>query len=305
MAVSHVFSNAVADWTGTVTVFNSAGATGTVAATNLVRPQDWNSVHNQFYTLTGNTVGNTTASGTNVLIAGSGNVSVGGSTGSLVISGPVVDFFASGNLQPDLKHAAIAQDNSSCSITPFFLQNHLVFSNVRMLFSLNVASAGNTSAAYVDISASMVIYTRTGSTLSSVTSYNNTFTASWNSNNTASHAGINEIALTGNATTLTAGSYWAAFLVSTNNTATGGANTTALGNTMSMFGVSQADNPRSYHIFGQASNTSQGMVPGLGVLNTGATRASLAFSDYTQAWTQSNTAMAAQIYFELRNNTWQ
>lgn len=88
MAVSHIFSNAIADFTGTFTGFNSQGSTTTIAATNIVRPSDWNSAHNQFYTFTGNTTGNSTASGTNVIFAGSGGVSVGGSTGSVVISGP-------------------------------------------------------------------------------------------------------------------------------------------------------------------------------------------------------------------------
>lgn len=89
MAVSHIKSNAVGDFTGTVTVFNSVGSTATVAATDLVRPSDWNSVHNQFYTMTGNTTGNSTASGTNVIFAGSGGISVGGSTGTVVISAAV------------------------------------------------------------------------------------------------------------------------------------------------------------------------------------------------------------------------
>ena len=64
MAVSHVKSNTVADWTGTVTVGNSTGGTQTIAATNLVRPGDWNSAHNQFYTLSGNTTNASTAPAT-------------------------------------------------------------------------------------------------------------------------------------------------------------------------------------------------------------------------------------------------
>ena len=87
MAVSHVFSNAVADWTGTVTVFDSAGSTGTAAASAIVRPSDWNSAHNQFYTLTGNTTGNSTASGTNVIFSGGQLITLGGSTGSVKING--------------------------------------------------------------------------------------------------------------------------------------------------------------------------------------------------------------------------
>jgi len=44
--VSHAKSNTLADWAGTVTVANSAGATVTAVATDLVRPLDWNSGHN-------------------------------------------------------------------------------------------------------------------------------------------------------------------------------------------------------------------------------------------------------------------
>ena len=88
MAVSHVKSDTIGDFTGTITGFNSQGSTTTIAATDLVRPVDWNSAHNQFYSLTGNTTGNSTASGTNVLFAGSGGISVGGSTGTVIISGP-------------------------------------------------------------------------------------------------------------------------------------------------------------------------------------------------------------------------
>jgi hypothetical protein len=82
MAISHIKSNTVPDWTGTVTVGNSTGGTQTANATDLVRPSDWNSVHNQFYTLTGNTNGASTASGTNVLLSGGNNVTLigGGAT---------------------------------------------------------------------------------------------------------------------------------------------------------------------------------------------------------------------------------
>ena len=45
MPISHVKNNTIADFTGTATVYNSAGATATVLATDLVRPSDWNSNH--------------------------------------------------------------------------------------------------------------------------------------------------------------------------------------------------------------------------------------------------------------------
>lgn len=83
MAVSHAKSQTGADFTGTVTVHNSQGSTATIAATDLIRPSDWNSGHNQLYTLSGNTTGNSTASGTNVIFEGHGPVVLGGTSNSL------------------------------------------------------------------------------------------------------------------------------------------------------------------------------------------------------------------------------
>ena len=80
MAVSHLKSNTVADFTGTVTVLNSAGAATTVAATDLVRPSDWNSAHNQYVTVSGNTAGTSAGSGTNLVYGGSNAVTVNLST---------------------------------------------------------------------------------------------------------------------------------------------------------------------------------------------------------------------------------
>ncbi len=45
ITITHAKSNILADFTGTVTVNNSSGGTATVLATDLVRPQDWNSGH--------------------------------------------------------------------------------------------------------------------------------------------------------------------------------------------------------------------------------------------------------------------
>ncbi len=45
MTISHVKSNTIADWSGTITVGNSTGGTTTMAASDLVRPSDWNSAH--------------------------------------------------------------------------------------------------------------------------------------------------------------------------------------------------------------------------------------------------------------------
>jgi len=77
MALYHVKSNTVADFTGTVTGFNSQGSTTTLAATNLVRPADWNSAHMMAGTISGNTSGQSTYSGaTNVVFQGGNNVTL-------------------------------------------------------------------------------------------------------------------------------------------------------------------------------------------------------------------------------------
>jgi hypothetical protein len=86
MAVSHAKSNIVADFTGTATVFNSQGSTTTVAATDLVRPSDWNSAHNETYYLDGNTAGASSVSGTGVYFHGEGMVTLSGTSNSIMFS---------------------------------------------------------------------------------------------------------------------------------------------------------------------------------------------------------------------------
>jgi hypothetical protein len=87
MQITHIKSNTLADKTGTVTFWDGS-STGSVAATNQIRPSDWNSQHALQFTLAGNTTGNSTVSGTNVIFNGAGGISIGGSNGSLMISGP-------------------------------------------------------------------------------------------------------------------------------------------------------------------------------------------------------------------------
>jgi len=92
VAISHAKSNTIGDMTGTVTVLNSQGSTATRAATDLLRPSDWNSVHNQFLTLSGNTNNSSALSGTNIVWQGGNNITLSGVTAAgaatVVISGP-------------------------------------------------------------------------------------------------------------------------------------------------------------------------------------------------------------------------
>src|ERR1700739_4323479 len=86
MAVSHIKNLTIADFTGTVTVFGSDGNTLTDNATDIVRPSDWNSQHNQFITISGNTAGASTLSGTNIVLAGGNNITLSANGSTLTIS---------------------------------------------------------------------------------------------------------------------------------------------------------------------------------------------------------------------------
>ena len=71
MALYHAYSQTVGDGT----------------ATSVVRPSDWNSGHNQFVTLAGNTAGAPTISGTNIVYQGGNNVTLSGTGATIIVSG--------------------------------------------------------------------------------------------------------------------------------------------------------------------------------------------------------------------------
>lgn len=71
MAISHVYSQTVADGT----------------ATSVVRPSDWNSAHNQYMTIAGNTAGASTLSGTNIVFQGGNNLTLSANGQTLIFSG--------------------------------------------------------------------------------------------------------------------------------------------------------------------------------------------------------------------------
>ena len=89
MAVQHVYSNAVADGT----------------ATSVVRPSDWNSYHNQYLTISGNTAGQSTVSGTNIVLQGGNNVTLSAATAAgaatIIVSGGNTSQFLTTAMQSD------------------------------------------------------------------------------------------------------------------------------------------------------------------------------------------------------------
>ena len=178
MAVSHVKNVTIADFTGTVTVFNSAGATVTANATDIVRPSDWTSAHNQFITISGNTVGASTMSGTNIVLHGGNNVTLSANGASLIFSGPNT---VAQSVQPVAFSAGAASSNFSTLV--FQDSNGVSFSNnagsVRVSHGLQHTSATsaitsnalNTSATTVFSNSNNVSFGLNGSTITATATF--------------------------------------------------------------------------------------------------------------------------------------
>lgn len=253
MAVSHVFSNAVVDWTGTVTVHNSQGSTTTAAATGMVRPVDWNSAHNQFYTLSGNTNNASTASGTNVVLQGVGAVTLIGSTNTIGIS---VANPAHKNYWPydEAVAAAHVVSNGTMLVQPARFDGEVQHDRVLLRFFYSNASNSTGSMTFTFY---FGLYTRNVSTLSlsASTSSSYAITFSGTVGNQTLQAGPRLVSIPWTQT-VTAGDYWAGIGASF---ATAGVN-----NTIASFLQASKENTTFSGIFGAASNTTIQRVLGMG-----------------------------------------
>lgn len=291
----------------------SVAAPGAAAENNAVHLLGANTAGNT--TATGSTIGwsgiNATLSGTNnsqVVISVPATSSLVGSSGlSISTNGSTITAYAVAmsewNNIANLTVAGTAIGNSLVSVQPFQLDWPLVISNVLIPMSVAVVSTTNNSSAFLDISASGVVYTRNASTLSSLFSFSQTATQSWSSNATASAQGGKQLTASFAGTTLTPGQYFVAFHVSTTNSATGGANTTVLGNTISMgLGYAIATGVQQFAAFGAGTSASSGFIGGLGIGSSGATRASWDLSAITVTGTRGAVAPVA---FQFRNATYQ
>lgn len=323
-SVTQYFSN-------TATTFNGANISGSLtlntAGLNVslsVAAPGAAAEANAHNLLGANTAGNTTASGStiglsgiNLTLSGTNNSvinisapatsSLVGSSGlSISTNGSTISAYAVArsewNNMVGLAVAGGAQANSLVSIQPLIIEWPVVFSNAVIGMSIAPVSTTNASSAYIDLSVSGVLYSRNASSLSSVASFSQTHTISWSSNATGTAGGVKGITATMVGTTLTPGNYWLAVHVSTTNSATGGANTTALGNAISMIMGYPATSIGGLAFWNGNTNATLGLVSGLGAISTGATLASIPFSSITVTGTRASNAPVA---FGLRNDTYQ
>ena len=158
--------------------------------------------------------------------------------------------------------------NGSMSIQYAVVPQYVTVNSAFAYAQVTVNTAANNSSAYFDYSLSVGLYTRLGSTLNLASSGVGNETISFSSNTTLSVVGprIFRCAINAN---MTPGEYYIMYNLSTNNTATGGANTTALANTVSVYGASQiatgTANIFNAAPFGQTTHSTNDIYFGMGL----------------------------------------
>lgn len=253
-AYLHVKNDGIADFTGTITGFNSQGSTTTIIASNLVRPSDWNSAHNFFQTISGNTAGQSTASGTNLVIGFTDGITGGLSTAAgaatLWISGPEKIY---PGYQPydDFVQVVGQVGHGTLQFDPQVLPT-MAFDRIQVF--LQNTNSSNSSGSHT-LRFTVGLYTRTGSSLSLFTSFagSTALTHSGTGGSYSLFSGGRMFPFTFAATTIPANRYWIGFVSST---ASGGAN-----GSYSNYMVSNI-NSQYTGLFGVASNAT--MQPKLG-----------------------------------------
>jgi hypothetical protein len=275
MPISHAKSITVADATGTVTGWFGT-STVTIAASAIQLPSDWNSAHNVAYTLTGNTISNTTVSGTNIIFAGSGGVSVGGSNGSIIISGITGGGGGGATMKGyynpfmDREFLAAQIGNNQVFVQPMPVS--APFQHNRFIVPVNYSNATNSSFS-ATLSISVGLYTRNGNSLSLASSSSQTYAVT-NSGTVGSYSLVSGMRLMpiNWTNTVSQGDWWIAM---GSRTTTGG----GAGMTFSNFVASQINSALN-GFWQSAANASNQFVLGLGSFNTTTTAmpASMAFS---------------------------
>ena len=145
MAIQHVFSNVVPDATGTMTIWNGA-TTATVAATAVVRPSDWNSAHNNNVTLSGNTVGVSTVSGSNIVFAGGPNVTLSAVQGANVAT---ISFSGGAGAAGNTGYISAGTTNASLGTLSFADSNGVSFGINGQAITATVATNYQSQGAYL------------------------------------------------------------------------------------------------------------------------------------------------------------
>jgi hypothetical protein len=250
----------------------------------------------------GNTAGSTgTVSTGNFVLVGSNGISLSQSTGAVgsnatvTIHAPVLSVFQRANI---ITAAGSLQANSSASIIPFILDWQVSASQVRFAISVSAQTQTVTSSAGFAVGWSGVIYSNNAGTLSSINSFSNSTTTFFQSNSTSSVQ--NGRMLTANLATaslFSPGRYW---MILNLTTTTSGQLSRSVSISLGVV-PTWATGFGAVNYFGSNTTNTRGVQQGLAIHSTGATRASLVFTDITGH--SGNSASLANVWFELNNQT--
>jgi hypothetical protein len=250
----------------------------------------------------GNTAGSTgTVSTGNFVLVGSNGISLSQSTGAVgsnatvTIHAPVLSVFQRASI---ITAAGSLQANSSASIIPFILDWQVSASQVRFAISVSAQTQTVTSSAGFAVGWSGVIYSNNAGTLSSINSFSNSTTTFFQSNSTSSVQ--NGRMLTANLATaslFSPGRYW---MILNLTTTTSGQLSRSVSISLGVV-PTWATGFGAVNYFGSNTTNTRGVQQGLAIHSTGATRASLVFTDITGH--SGNSASLANVWFELNNQT--
>jgi hypothetical protein len=300
-AIFHVKSNTIGDFTGTVTVMNSAGSTATANATDLVRPVDWNSGHRFAQTIAGNTAGQSTGAGTNFVYGGTNGVTLSISTGADINTiwfsaggggaAPQQSFFW--GMVPGMSTAVSQVGNGTIAVYPVMREGGFTATRANIWASLSVSSSSNSSHAGA-LSIHVGLYTRNGSTLSLASSGSQSYQWTNTSNNSlGSIASLRQLTIPIDVN-YTGGDLWIAVM---------SRSSTTNANWFTGSNVLQSVNPHSGQVvgnIGEATNATRGVL-GLGRFSASSSvlPASMAFSNITGGLggTASASRLMPNVYF--------
>jgi len=170
--ITHAKSLTVSPATGTLTIWNG-GTTSSIAASDVIQPNDWNSQHALSFVFGGNTTNISSVSGTQVPFAATGGVSIGASNGSLLISAPInvtvstysPYFPASTSSQT---HGAMGTSTARALVFPVPVYQDVAFNALRIIQSASYVTS--TVSGRQTITSAYGIYSNNGGTLSLISS---------------------------------------------------------------------------------------------------------------------------------------
>lgn len=252
--------------------------------------------------LSGNTAGNTTASGSTIRWIAGNNITLSGLNNSQVR----IDAGGGGgatlsNFQPmeNIFSSIGTIPQGSCSIRPIYIPFNVTATYMRFAVSQNVATQTNNSSAGQNLSINLGIYTLNGSTLSRVVSGSALIYASYSSNATGSVTGMKQLTVPINLN-LAPGEYWIGLAVSTQTSGQ-----TSLAQTRTLYGndriptTAQAINIGN---IGQGTATIRPAYQFLGIYTAATSACPAAISSGDVNVTSASNPARANYWFEMRNN---